>query len=101
MPFAQDCHPTCLHERTAGQVTARHHRRGPTGTGKTHLAIAASLNEVEDGKYRHLVIARPHVFERGEVVTAQTRADTAYDGQFAAIEDELTDLVGPDELKRL
>ncbi len=74
---------------------------GPTGTGKTHLALAAGLNLLEDGKYRHLVIARPHVFEHGEVVTAQTRADTAYDGQFAAIEDELTDLVGPDELKRL
>jgi len=74
---------------------------GPTGTGKTHLALAAGLNLLEDGKYRHLIIARPHVFERGEVVTAQTRADTAYDGQFAAIEDELTDLVGPEELQRL
>jgi len=74
---------------------------GPTGTGKTHLALAAGLNLLEDGKYRHLVIARPHVFERGEVITAQTRADTVYDGQFAAIEDELTDLVGPEELNRL
>ncbi|WP_323761930.1 PhoH family protein [Maricaulis sp.] len=74
---------------------------GPTGTGKTHLALAAGLNLLEDGKYRHLVIARPHVFEPGDVVTAQTRADTAYDGQFAAIEDELIDLVGPEELTRL
>jgi phosphate starvation-inducible protein PhoH len=74
---------------------------GPTGTGKTHLAIAAGLNLVEIGKFRHLIIARPHVVEPGEVVTAKMRADTTYDNQFAAIEDELNDLLGPDEVKRL
>ncbi len=74
---------------------------GPTGTGKTHLAIAAGINHVETGQYRHLVIARPHVFSHGETVTAEARRDTEYDGQFAAIEDELNDLISPDEVRRL
>lgn len=74
---------------------------GPTGTGKTHLAIAAGLNHVETGKFRHLIIARPHVFEPGETVTASARRDVDYDDQFAAIEDELFDLISPDEVRRL
>jgi phosphate starvation-inducible PhoH-like protein len=74
---------------------------GPTGTGKTHLAIAAGLNLVEEGKFRTLVIARPHVVEQGEVVTAEMRADTTYDSQFAAIEDELNGLIGPEEVRHL
>lgn len=74
---------------------------GPTGTGKTHLAIAAGINLVSEGRYKHLIIARPHVFERGEVVTAETRADTTYDSQFEAIEDELNDLLPPDQIRQM
>ncbi|MBL8537538.1 MAG: PhoH family protein [Hyphomonadaceae bacterium] len=74
---------------------------GPTGTGKTHIAIAAGLNALALGKVKTLVATRPHVMMEGEVITAAIRAETALDDQLAPIEDELHALLGPEEVKRL
>ena len=74
---------------------------GPTGTGKTHLAIAAGINMLAEERINHLVITRPHVLLEGEVVTAATRQETQYDEQFKAIEDALEALIGYDTFDRL
>ena len=67
---------------------------GPTGTGKTHLAIAAGVNLLAEETIKHFVITKPHVRTDGEVVTATLRLETQYDEQFAYIEDILHDLIG-------
>ena len=74
---------------------------GPTGTGKTHLAIVAGLALVAEEKFKSLVITRPHVLMEGEVMTPSLRAETIYDEQFAPIEDELRELISPEEIRRL
>jgi phosphate starvation-inducible protein PhoH and related proteins len=73
---------------------------GPTGTGKTHLAIAAGLNLVAESRFKSLVITRPHVRLEGEVMTPELRAETAYDEQLTPIEDELHALIGRDDTRR-
>jgi phosphate starvation-inducible protein PhoH and related proteins len=73
---------------------------GPTGTGKTHLAVAAGLNLVAEQKCKTMIITRPRVMLEGEVMTPALRAETAYDEQLTPIEDVLHDLIGPDEIKR-
>jgi phosphate starvation-inducible PhoH-like protein len=74
---------------------------GATGTGKTHLALASALSLLAQERVKHVVITRPHVLTEGEVMTPALRAETEPDGQLAAIEDVLRDLVGTDEIKRL
>ena len=67
---------------------------GPTGTGKTHIAIAAALNQLALENVKHIVITRPHVFRDGEVITQASREEMERDGQFDFFEDILCDLVG-------
>lgn len=74
---------------------------GPTGTGKTHLTIAAAINQLMLGRVKHIVITRPHVVMEGEVVTPASRSDVEYDEQFNVFEDALRDLIGYGEFKRL
>ena len=74
---------------------------GPTGTGKTHLAIAAGLSLLAEGRIKHLVMTRPRVMLEGEAMTAALRAETAYDEQLTPIEDELRQLIGHDEIRQL
>lgn len=74
---------------------------GPTGTGKTHLAIAAGLGLLAAGTVQHLVITRPLVLWEGEVMTAPRRADIVNEGQLTAIEDELHELIGYEASQRL
>lgn len=74
---------------------------GPTGTGKTHLAIAAGLNQLAELRVKHVVITRPHVVMEGEVVTPTVREEVEYDQQFCVFEDILRDLVGHEEFSRL
>jgi phosphate starvation-inducible PhoH-like protein len=73
---------------------------GPTGTGKTHLAVAAGLSLVAEQRFKTLVLTRPRVMLEGEVMTAALRSETAYDEQLTPIEDVLHDLIGPDEIRR-
>ena len=73
---------------------------GPTGTGKTHLAIAAGLNLVADKRVRSMVVTRPRGMLDGDVMTPALRAETVYDEQLTPIEDALHDLVGRDETRR-
>lgn len=73
---------------------------GPTGTGKTHLAVAAGLNQVAEKRFKRLVLTRPRVMHEGDVMTTALRAETVYDEQLTPIEDELRDLIGIDETKR-
>jgi phosphate starvation-inducible PhoH-like protein len=74
---------------------------GPTGTGKTHLALAAGLALLATGKVQHLVITRPSVLWEGETMTATRRADIVDAGQLTAVEDELHQLVGYEGSRRL
>lgn len=74
---------------------------GPTGTGKTHLAIAAGLSLVTEAHFKRLIITRPHVRADGEVMTPELRAEIADDAQLTPIEDELHALVGREETQRL
>ncbi|MEZ5994213.1 MAG: PhoH family protein [Hyphomonadaceae bacterium] len=74
---------------------------GPTGTGKTHIAIAAALSLLATSKVKNIVITRPYVLMEGEVWTPALREETRYDEHLMPIEDELHELVGPDETKRL
>ena len=74
---------------------------GPTGTGKTHMAIAAALNQLAKEEVKSIVITRPHVVMKGEVVTPKTRAELEFDDQFVYFEDILRDLVGNEEMKTL
>ena len=74
---------------------------GPTGTGKTHLAIAAGLNALALGRVKSLVATRPHVIFEGETITPSIRAETSDDDQLDPIHDELLSLLGHDEVQRL
>lgn len=74
---------------------------GTTGTGKTHLAIAAAFNQLAEESYKRIVITRPHAIMEGEVVTASTRAELDYDSQFEYLEDIVVDLVGAHGFKEL
>ncbi len=74
---------------------------GPTGTGKTHLAIAAGLNLIADKHFKSMVVTRPRGMLEGDIMTAALRAETVYDEQLTPIEDELRELIGRDETKRL
>lgn len=74
---------------------------GSTGTGKTHMAIAAGLNLLQQDAVKSVVITRPRVLAEGEVMTAALRAETEYDNQFVPIEDELRELLGHEEAQRL
>ncbi|WP_203291432.1 PhoH family protein [Maricaulis parjimensis] len=71
---------------------------GSTGTGKTHLALAAGLNLIEAGNCRRLIITSPHIKASRN---SDDPADFHSERQHAAIEDELNDLVGPEEVRRL
>lgn len=73
---------------------------GPTGTGKTHLAIAAGLNLIADKRFRSMVVTRPRGMLEGDVMTAALRAETVYDEQLTPIEDALHELIGRDETRR-
>jgi len=74
---------------------------GPTGTGKTHLALAAGLNALAQGRVKTLVATRPHLILEGEVITESIRAETSDDFQLRPIEDELHALLGSAEVRRL
>jgi phosphate starvation-inducible PhoH-like protein len=74
---------------------------GPTGTGKTYLAIAAGLNLLAESRFKRMIMTRPHVRLEGEVMTSELRAETAADEQLTPIADTLRDLVGREEIRRL
>jgi len=74
---------------------------GPTGTGKTYLAIAAGLNLVAESRFKSMIVTRPHVRMEGEIVTTALSAETTYDEQLIPIEDVLRDLIGREEIRRL
>lgn len=74
---------------------------GPTGTGKTHLAIAAGLSLLAEGRVKSLVLTRPRIMLEGETMTAALRAETAYDEQLTPIDDELRHLIGHEEIRQL
>jgi len=67
---------------------------GPTGTGKTHLALAAGLSLLAEERVKHIVITRPHILFEGEIMTAPLRAELLDRGQLTPIEDELYALLG-------
>jgi phosphate starvation-inducible protein PhoH and related proteins len=74
---------------------------GPTGTGKTHLAIAAGLNLVAESRFKSMLISRPRLRMEGEALTPELRAETVYDEQLTPIEDVLRDLIGHEESRHL
>jgi phosphate starvation-inducible protein PhoH and related proteins len=74
---------------------------GPTGTGKTHLALAAGLTLLARDCVQKVVITRPHILWEGEIMTAPRRADIVDEGQLTPIEDELNALIGHESARRL
>lgn len=74
---------------------------GPTGTGKTHLAIAAGLNLLAEERIKHMILTRPHVLTEGEVVTPTIYRETELDEQFEVFDDVLQDLIGHTEAEHL
>lgn len=73
---------------------------GPTGTGKTHLAIAAGLTLVADQHFKSLVITRPRGFSGNENSPPALQDDHAHHQHLSPIEDVLRDLIGRDESNR-
>ncbi|MEZ5957956.1 MAG: PhoH family protein [Hyphomonadaceae bacterium] len=73
---------------------------GPTGSGKTRLAIAAGLSAVASGQVKKFVATRPHIMEPGEEITASIRSETSNDFQLKPLEDELRSLLGHAEVQR-
>ena len=74
---------------------------GPTGTGKTYLAIAAALNQLETGNVKHIVITKPHEIIRGEQMNADKRAEKAFDEQFDVYFDILNEFMGQESIHAL
>ncbi len=74
---------------------------GPTGTGKTHLAMLAGIHLLAVNEIKHFVITRPHEVYDGEVVTPEIRSETRCDEQFAVFHDILHDVLGHDEIEML
>lgn len=72
---------------------------GPTGTGKTHLAIAAGLSMVADRQFKSLVVTRPRSRLEGEDMASALRTGTDYDEALTPIEDALRDLIGRDDTR--
>ena len=66
---------------------------GPTGTGKTHIAIAAGLSKLAEGAVKHLVVTRPR--------PVGARDGSRGGDEFTVIEDILHDLISHDEITRL
>lgn len=73
---------------------------GPTGTGKTHLAIAAALNQLVSGEVNRIIVSRPHIVMNGEIVTPVTRAEMEWDYQFEYLEDVFRELIGTDSFNK-
>ena len=71
---------------------------GPTGTGKTYLAIAAALNQLENGTVKHIMITKPHEMLQGEQMTPAKWAEKARDEQFDVYFDILSDFIGQDAI---
>lgn len=74
---------------------------GPTGTGKTYLAVAAGLSLVAQSRFKRIIITRPHVRMQGEILAPDLGDDTAIDEQLTPIEDVLRDLVGREGIRHL
>ena len=74
---------------------------GPTGTGKSHLAIAAAVSLLAREPFKYLVLTRPYILSEGEVMTAERRLDVVEEGQLTPIEDELSALIGHEPMNRL
>lgn len=71
---------------------------GPTGTGKTHLAIAAGLSMVAEGRYDRLVVTRPNVAvgSRGDAPARRPEPE----GQNLPVRDVLRQLISVEEIRR-
>lgn len=74
---------------------------GPTGTGKTHLAVAAGLNLLAEGKVKHIILTRPHSLAEGQTMTAALRAETVADETLTPFMDELQSLISLGEIEEL
>ncbi len=72
---------------------------GPTGSGKTHIAVAAGISAVASHARKKLVLSRPHAFESGDRIPAVARAELVGDFQLVPLEDELKELLGAGEFQ--
>ena len=74
---------------------------GPTGTGKTFLAVAAALNQLERGNVKRIIITKPHEKLAGEQMTATKRAEKERDEQFEVYFDILNELIGQETINTM
>ncbi len=74
---------------------------GATGTGKTHLAMAAALHFLAKGAVKSIVLTRPHVMMDREVMTAASREETADDPQLTPLTDILLEMISHEQVLTL
>ncbi|WOI53253.1 PhoH family protein [Parvularcula sp. LCG005] len=74
---------------------------GPTGTGKTHLAIAAGLTLLARNDVAHLVLTRPHERSDGDMGTSSSETDRGFNDQIAVFYDILYELTGHADIQSL
>lgn len=73
---------------------------GPTGCGKTHIAIAAGLHLLAKEQVKSVVVTRPHIAGEGETAM-HLRRDSDHTPQLTSVTDELNDLLGAADAQRL
>ncbi len=71
---------------------------GPTGSGKTHLAVAAGLNAVASGTKKKLILTRAPAPDAGYALPEFLRSGQRSKAHLAPLQDELRELLGPAEL---
>ena len=74
---------------------------GPTGTGKTYLAIATALNQLDQGNAKHLVLTRAHQLVEGETMNPAKRAEKNRDEQFDVYMDILSEFIGATTIQNM
>ncbi|EFA23587.1 PhoH family protein [Bifidobacterium gallicum DSM 20093 = LMG 11596] len=73
---------------------------GPAGTGKTYLAVAKAVRDFQDGRIRRIILTRPAVEAGERLGFLPGTLNEKVDPYLRPLYDALSDMLGPDQLKR-
>lgn len=73
---------------------------GPAGTGKTYLAVAKAVRDLEDGRVRRIVLTRPAVEAGENLGFLPGTLNDKVDPYLRPLYDALSDMLGAPQLKR-
>lgn len=73
---------------------------GPSGTGKTYLAVAKAVRAFEDGRVRRIILTRPAVEAGENLGFLPGTLNEKVDPYLRPLYDALSDMLGADQLKR-